>query len=247
MTIRKPNSTSIMDFYPHAQDPSIYWLSTQVVKSKNALSTLVMSAVGYDLWHQCLGHPSPDILRQVPKHTVGGPDQLTIPTTVPICKDCTQGKMTRSSFLDSSTCAKELFALVHSNLKTLPILSYHKYKYIVTFLDDFTGHGWVTFLKNKAATYQAWLNFIAMVKTQHKKDVHAIMCDMGGKFTSLKLTEKIKELGMKIFHSIPHAPQQNGRAECFNRTLFEKAEAMCHMACLPKSVGILCRVCSACV
>ena len=29
--------------------------------------------------------------------------------------------------------------------------------------------------------------------------------------------------------------QQNGRAECFNRTLFEKAEAMCHMACLPKS------------
>ena len=40
---------------------------------------------------------------------------------------------------------------------------------------------------------------------------------------------------MKIFHSIPHAPQQNGRAECFNRTLFEKAEAMHHMACLPKS------------
>ena len=61
------------------------------------------------------------------------------------------------------------------------------------------------------------------------------MCDMGGEFTSLKLTEKFKELGMKIFHSVLHAPQQNGRAECFNRTLFEKAEAMCHMACLPKS------------
>ena len=90
-------------------------------------------------------------------------------------------------------------------------------------------------MKNKAAIYQAWLNFIAMVKTQHKKDVHAIMCDMGGEFTSLKLTEKFKELGMKIFHSIPHAPQQNGRAERFNRTLFEKAEAMCHMVCLPKS------------
>ena len=165
MTIRKPDGTSIMDFYPHAQDPSIYWLSAQVVKSKNALSALVMSTVGYNLWHQCLGHPSPDILRQVPKHTVGGPDQLTIPTTVLICKGCTQGKMTRSSFPDSSTCAKEPFALIHSDLKTLPILSYHKYKYIVTFLDDFTGHGWITFLKNKAATYQAWLNFIAMVKT----------------------------------------------------------------------------------
>ena len=40
---------------------------------------------------------------------------------------------------------------------------------------------------------------------------------------------------MRIFHSVPHTPQQNGRAECFNRTLFEKTEAMHHMACLPKS------------
>ena len=30
-------------------------------------------------------------------------------------------------------------------------------------------------------------------------------------------------------------PQQNGHTECFNQTLFEKAEAMCHQACLPKS------------
>ena len=215
--------------------PVFTGLSAQVVKSKNALSALVMSAGGYNLWHQHLEHPSPDILRQVPKHTVGGPDQLTIPTIVPICKGCTQGKMTRSSFLDSSTCAKEPFTLIHSDLKTLPILSYHKYKYIVTFLDDFTSHGWVTLLKNKATTYQAWLNFIAMDKTQHKKDVCAMMCDMGGEFTSLKLTEKFKEVGMNIFHSVPHTPQQNGRAEHFNRTLFEKAEAMHHMACLPKS------------
>ena len=30
-------------------------------------------------------------------------------------------------------------------------------------------------------------------------------------------------------------PQQNGRAECFNQTLFEKSEAMRHQACLPRS------------
>ena len=108
MTIRKPDGTSVMDFYLCTQDPSIYWLSAQVVKSKNTLSALVMSSVGYDLWHQCLGHPSPDVLRQVPRHTVGGLDQLLIPTTVPICKGCIQGKMTRSSFPDSSTCAKEI-------------------------------------------------------------------------------------------------------------------------------------------
>ena len=35
--------------------------------------------------------------------------------------------------------------------------------------------------------------------------------------------------------SVPHTPQQNGCAERFNRTLLEKAEAIRHNACLPKS------------
>ena len=92
-------------------------------------------------------------------------------------------------------------------MKTIPVLSYHKYKYIVTFLDDYSGHGWVTFLKDKASTYDGWLNFIAMVKTQHEKVVHTIMRNMGEEFTSLKITEKFKELGTKIYHIIPHMPQ----------------------------------------
>jgi transposase InsO family protein len=61
------------------------------------------------------------------------------------------------------------------------------------------------------------------------------MSDMGGKFTSHKLLDRFKELGIKVLNSVPHMPQQNGRAERFNRTLFEKAEAMRHFACLPKS------------
>src|SRR5271163_4783169 len=62
-----------------------------------------------------------------------------------------------------------------------------------------------------------------------------MMSDFGGEFTSTQLEDKLKEYGIKIFHSIPHMPQQNGRAERFNQTLFEKAEAMRHFACLPRS------------
>jgi len=35
--------------------------------------------------------------------------------------------------------------------------------------------------------------------------------------------------------SVPHTPQQNSRAERFNRTLLEKAEAICQHTCLPRS------------
>ena len=74
-----------------------------------------------------------------------------------------------------------------------------------------------------------------MVKTQYKKDVQAVMTDLGGEFTFLKITDLFKEKGINIFHSVTHMHQQNGRAERFNRTLFEKAEVMRHHACLPKS------------
>ena len=35
--------------------------------------------------------------------------------------------------------------------------------------------------------------------------------------------------------SIPHMHQQNGCAECLNRTLIEKAQALCFTACLPQN------------
>ena len=52
--------------------------------------------------------------------------------------------------------------------------------------------------------------------------VQALMSDFGGEFTSLRLEEYFKELGI---HVVPHMPQQNGRAE--------KSEAVRHQACLP--------------
>ena len=78
-------------------------------------------------------------------------------------------------------------------------------------------------------------HFIVMVSMQYKSRVWAVMSDFGGEFTSLRLEERLKELGICVQCSVPHMPQQNGRAECFNRTLFEKSEAMRHQACLPRS------------
>ena len=78
-------------------------------------------------------------------------------------------------------------------------------------------------------------HFIVMVSMQYKSRVQAFMSDFGGEFTSLRLEERLKELGIHIQRSVPHMPQQNGRAKCFNQTLFKKSEAMRHQACLPRS------------
>jgi hypothetical protein len=41
--------------------------------------------------------------------------------------------------------------------------------------------------------------------------------------------------GIQSRTSVPHMHQQNGHAECFNRTLMDKAQAMRLDACLPPS------------
>ena len=55
----------------------------------------------------------------------------------------------------SDTWATEAFKQIHSDLKSFPELSYHKYKYFIVFLDDYTSLAWVLLLCDKASAITA--------------------------------------------------------------------------------------------
>ena len=61
------------------------------------------------------------------------------------------------------------------------------------------------------------------------------MSDAGGKYTSTAFTAMMKEKGITVLQSVPHAYQQNGRTKRLNRTLSDKAESLRMQACLPPS------------
>ena len=84
-----------------------------------------------------MGHPLKDVLSQARRHTEKFPMGITFPKEQPICRGCTEAKMHMPPFEDSTSRASSKFELIHSDLKELPITSYHKYKYFVTFLDDY--------------------------------------------------------------------------------------------------------------
>ena len=171
ISITKPSGDTVLEFHPHTLDPNIYWLNVKIVKDQKSLSNIALSAHGYDLWHEQLGHPSQEVLCQVSRNTSGMPSNVSIPKEIPVCRGCSQGKMTSSSFPESTTRATAPFDLIHIDLKTLPILSYHKYKYILTFLNDHTSHSWISLLKQKSDMAKAIEHFIAMVSTQYKSRV----------------------------------------------------------------------------
>ena len=82
-------------------------------------------------------------------------------------------------FVDSVSRASKSFELIHSDLKELPTISYHKYKYFVTFLDDYSSHCWVVLLKQKSDTLRAIDDFLALVQTQHNALVKQFMTNTG--------------------------------------------------------------------
>ena len=67
---------------------------------------------------------------------------------------------------DSKKHAMEPWDLVHSDLKEFPTLSYHKFKYIINFLDDPTGLAMLANLCQKSKALKAYRDFTAAVNTQ---------------------------------------------------------------------------------
>ena len=74
-----------------------------------------------------------------------------------------------------------------------------------------------------------------MVEMQYKTSVRAWMSDAGGEYTSTAFLTMMKEKGITVLQSVPHAHQQNSHAERLNWTLSDKAESLRLQACLPPS------------
>ena len=70
------------------------------------------------------------------------------------------------TFPDSQTRATRPFQRVHSDLKSFPIDLYHRYRYFISFVDDYTSHGWVVLLCRKDDALNATKDFSSAVQTQ---------------------------------------------------------------------------------
>ena len=143
--------------------------------------------------------------------------------------------MLNRAFPENDRCATKPFELVHSNLKSFPVLSYQKFKYIITFYNDFTSHTWTMALCSKAAAITAAKDFLEMVCIQHNVHIIGWMSNASREYKSNLFDRAPLEKGIKIYQSAPWIPMQNGRAEHLGHTLMDKAESMRHQACIPNS------------
>ena len=108
-----------------------------------------------------MGHAHQCMIKHLPKHTEGGPNQIAVAPTG-ACEGCEKGKSKRLPFPSSRSRAKWPLDLVHSDLDEMPVLSIGGYKYTATYLVDYSLFGVMFYLKHKNEefaifkTYKAW-------------------------------------------------------------------------------------------
>ena len=120
---------------------TIHWLNVQHMTASNLVASLTVHEVNYDLMHHQFGYPSKDILRWASGNAKNFPSGITYPKNDPVCKGCAEGKMPSQAFPKSDSQATKPFEKIHMDLKNMPVVSYHKYKYFIVFYDNFTSHG----------------------------------------------------------------------------------------------------------
>jgi len=219
---------------PHSLGDTIYWLNAGIPSQAQLTATSAKASknVGYDTWHKRLGHPSDDVIRRAPENVENFPG-IVVPSNSPPCKACAEGKMHRKPFPLSTSRAKTPFELMHTDLKEFPLSSYHKYKWYISFLDDCTSYGWISYLRKKSDATASLRQFKAAAENQHNAVIKRWRFDGGTEFEEFKTD--LREAGIVLEVSLPYEHQQHGRAERFNRTIMDRAQSIRFDACLPQN------------
>jgi len=216
------NLKTIVQCKPLVPGQLLYWLDASTFDLLELNASLIYN-VDYDLMHHHLSHPSKEVLRCAKDHTNSFPKGISIPTTLGLCPDCVQGKMPATSHHPSDTRAKAHLEQIHSNLKSFPVLSYHKYKYFIVFFNDYTSFAWITLLWDKASAITALKQWLALIKNQFNTTIKEWMSDTGSEYKSDAFIKHLRDANITVLQSTPHTPQQNGCTECFMCTIMDKA------------------------
>ena len=143
-------SSPFLTFLPRNEWSNIYVILLMRPQDEDLHGTLdTVYALDYGILHKRLAHPSKDVLQKAWKHLKDFPE-IEVLSEEPLCPGCEQGKMVNQLFPVNTKRASRPFELVHSNLKSFPIESYHRFKYVIVFFDDYTSNAWTVKLHVRA-------------------------------------------------------------------------------------------------
>lgn len=218
------------------RDGKLFTTGTQVngLYSFNAYQgkAMVTKSNDADLWHRRLGHLNFESLKKLKTLSTG----ISFSNkSLETCLPCIKGKQARHPFPSNGNKVNELLDLIHGDLVgPMEVESFGGSRYIFTLVDDASSKLFCYFLKSKDQVPDIFKEFKDLIENQTGRRIKVFRSDNGGEFVNKKMEKLFKSCGIKHQLSVPYNPEQNGKAERFNRTVVEKARSMIADASLPK-------------
>lgn len=216
--------------------------TTPVEKNK---SFAYVAATSIDVWHQRLGHANIPKLRTIKQQELTGTElQLDTSQQPSFCEDCAITKSTRKKRRDPRVNdAKEPLDLVHSDVAFFPTKQGEFIGY-ASFIDDVTDFAAVRILKTKTGPEMLdhFKSYKASAELQHNRKIKVFRCDNGGEYLNDDFQQFLRSEGITCQPTSPYHPEENGKAERFNRTMKEMVRAQLHHGRLSPLLWSVCLI-----
>ena len=180
-------------------------------------------------WHQRLGHPAINILKQiVSKNKLEFSSSFSSNFS---CNACLSNKSHKLSFSQSTVMSSQPLETIYSDVWTSPLISHDGFKYYVIFVDHFTKYIWFYPIKQKSDVKDIFMRFKAIVEKHFDKTIKTLYSNNGGEYIALAHFLSIH--GISHLTTPPHTPEHNGFSERRHLHIVETGLALLSHASLP--------------
>jgi hypothetical protein len=131
--------------------------------------------VSYERWHNRLGHPSQAIIHRVLRSNNLPVDGNTGGESM--CDARQRGKMHQLPYPKSYSVSRFPLELVFSDVWGSAPKSVGKFKYYVSFIDDFSKFMWIYLIKQKSKVFQCSHDFQNLVERLFHRKIKSVQTD----------------------------------------------------------------------
>jgi hypothetical protein len=129
-----------------------------------------------ELWHNRLGHPSFSTVDYVLKNNESS--FIEKESSQSVCDACQKAKSHQLPYKKSDSVSSQ--PLVFSDVWGPVVESVGRYKYYVSFIDDFNNFTWAYLIKNKLDVFQVFQSFQTLVERKFNWKILIMHLDWGG-------------------------------------------------------------------
>lgn len=196
--------------------------------------------VSIDTWHQRLVHANEATIKSMARNRSVKNLDVQVKEKLSFCEGCVYGKMHNKPHPSrGGVRSTRVLELVHSDVcGPMPVRSHNHYRYFITFVDDYSRHCQVMFLKKKSDAFEAIKIYESLMTARLNTRLAAIRTDGGGEYISTECENWLREKGIHHEKTVAHQEFQNGCAEKMNRTLCDSGRSMLAHCGLPNQFWV---------